>query len=156
MQRRPWIMVAVLALVGLAKCSGSGGAADAAAADWSGVDVLDTAPETAPADAMVDGDVVPAAWVPSVPVEAQLVFPQFTSSEGIAIDGQGRFLLTANDALMRLAPGGMPEKLVDIPLAPDQTTVGYAGLAWHPVWGAVFAQTTGSRLFRWSENDGLV
>ena len=159
---RAWTTGLIAGIVGLVAlaCGGGGGGTDAALTDLPAADVSEVGPDAA-VDAVSDAaadeaDAAVLPWVPDAPVPAELLFPELTSSEGIAVDDQGRFLLTANDALMRLAPGGTPEKLVDIPLAPDQTAVGYAGLAWHPSWGAVFAQTTGSRLFRWTEDLGLV
>jgi sugar lactone lactonase YvrE len=125
-------------------CGGGGEADDVTAVDHASppVEIIDTTSPDVP-------------WMPLTPVTAEQVFPELTSSEGLAVDDQGRFLLTANDALMRLGQDGTLETLAAIPTAPEMTTVGYAGVAWHPSWGAVLAQTMGNRLYRWTEADGL-
>lgn len=141
-------------LVGwLVAACGGGGANDPladlggeAAQETPGVEIVDTSVDEAP-------DV---AWMPDQSVEASLVFPTLTSSEGIAVDDQGRFLLTANDALMRLGQDGTLLTLAPIPKAPGMPNVGFAGVAWHPSWGVVLAQTMGNRLHRWTEQGGLV
>lgn len=166
--RRVWAAGAtVVAAFALAACGGGGDATDAGL-DGAADEVFDTRAdgcteavaevraEVGVAEPGETADVASTPWMPEAPVEAALIALELTSSEGIAVDGQGRFLLTANDALMRLAPGGALEKLTDIPPAPGQTVVGCAGVAWHPAWGAVLAQTQGSRLHRWTEAGGLV
>jgi len=162
-QRCGWIGVVLIGmLVGACGAGDSNPAAGDAGRDLASVEIIDTDADAVPSDASAEaadavadqGPVLP--WVPEQPVEASQVFPALTSSEGIAVDDQGRFLLTANDALLRLGQDGTLETLAPIPKAPGMPNVGFAGVAWHPSWGAVIAQTMGNRLYRWTETDGLV
>jgi sugar lactone lactonase YvrE len=162
MARPRWSGLVGLVLAGGLGWACGGGVADAEVGaptpDTTGVDTFDTISDAPLPDSAETSDetVAPPPWMPAAPVEAEQVFPELMSSEGLAVDGQGRFLLTANDALLRLDQAGNLETLAAIPKAPGMPTVGFAGVAWHPSWGAVFAQTTGDRLYQWTDADGLV
>lgn len=98
-------------------------------------------------------------WVPGSPVEAEVFVGKADSGkvEGLAFDGAGGLYLTGSngDVILVQADGtlevvGTVEKVDGFP------TPNLAGATFTPQWGLLLVQYSGSRLLRYTPEDGVV
>lgn len=113
--------------------------------------------ETA-SDQQVEPEITVMPWVPSEPVDAEVVASKVEVGkvEGLAFDGVGGLFLTgSNGDIVKVAADGSSEVVGSIPKVDGFATPNLAGAAWDARWGLLVLQYSGDRLCRYTQEGGV-